>query len=225
MASVADPWYHYRARALRADAGRFVQRDPVQYRDGSNMYSYVSHAPQNRVDPLGLAGQFSSGGAGHGFGQINHRPQPFMLGWGHGIVPQPLPVDWAFPGTGVGPGGYSIPPTKYVPPAVDGWQFKCPKFVCNNCHCEKATDYKFTQSGMNCTVTKQCGRKWDIVKCHGLPNPMLFGGFDGCDCLSSESCTYVVTCPQPQFSAVIDCNMCKGFDLPGWERVSQACEP
>ena len=52
--SVSDPWYHYRARAYRADAGRFVQRDPVRYVDSSNMYSYVRGRPLNAIDPLGL---------------------------------------------------------------------------------------------------------------------------------------------------------------------------
>ena len=54
--SLSDPWYHYRARAYRADAGRFVQRDPVGYVDGGNLNCYVSGQPINRTDALGMSG-------------------------------------------------------------------------------------------------------------------------------------------------------------------------
>lgn len=37
--------------------GRFIQRDPIGYDDGMNLYQFVGGNPVNRVDPLGLAGQ------------------------------------------------------------------------------------------------------------------------------------------------------------------------
>jgi RHS repeat-associated protein len=52
--SVSDPWYHYRARAYRADAGRFVQRDPQAAND-ANRYAYVEHDPIAFTDPRGLS--------------------------------------------------------------------------------------------------------------------------------------------------------------------------
>jgi RHS repeat-associated protein len=54
-----DNWYHYRARTYRPDAGRFVQRDPLQYVDGSSLYIYVNNGPLNSVDPTGLCSNFS----------------------------------------------------------------------------------------------------------------------------------------------------------------------
>jgi RHS repeat-associated protein len=52
--SVSDPWYFYRARAYRADAGRFVQRDPEHYREAANMYTYAMQKPLSVTDPTGL---------------------------------------------------------------------------------------------------------------------------------------------------------------------------
>ena len=52
-ASASDPWQFYRARAYRADAGRFVQRDPKRYVDSSNNYVYVAGRPLLLNDPLG----------------------------------------------------------------------------------------------------------------------------------------------------------------------------
>jgi len=52
--SFGDPWYFYRARVYRADAGRFVQRDPLRLSDGPNGYAYVLDSPLGHLDPLGL---------------------------------------------------------------------------------------------------------------------------------------------------------------------------
>jgi RHS repeat-associated protein len=37
-------------------AGRFLTRDPLEYRGGINLYSYVTNNPVNRLDPMGLDG-------------------------------------------------------------------------------------------------------------------------------------------------------------------------
>jgi RHS repeat-associated protein len=47
--------YFYRARYYDTSKGRFLQRDPLEYVDGMNLYEYVRSNPCNRVDPLGLA--------------------------------------------------------------------------------------------------------------------------------------------------------------------------
>ena len=52
-ASVSDPWQFYRARAYRADAGRFVQRDSIGYQDGADLYGYTRHNPTNYNDASG----------------------------------------------------------------------------------------------------------------------------------------------------------------------------
>jgi RHS repeat-associated protein len=46
--------YHYRARAYDPATGRFLQRDPVSYHGGQNLYEYADGTPTNRMDPLGL---------------------------------------------------------------------------------------------------------------------------------------------------------------------------
>lgn len=34
--------------------GRFMQRDPIGYADGINMFAYVGNNPTNKTDPFGL---------------------------------------------------------------------------------------------------------------------------------------------------------------------------
>ncbi len=45
--------YYYRARYYDAEMGRFLQRDPLDYVDGLNLYEYVSGQPTGAIDPFG----------------------------------------------------------------------------------------------------------------------------------------------------------------------------
>lgn len=46
--------YFYRARYYDCEAGRFLQRDPLGYVDGMNLYEFVRSTPLNLVDPFGF---------------------------------------------------------------------------------------------------------------------------------------------------------------------------
>ncbi len=48
--------YHYRARAYNPVHGRFLQRDPLLYVDGMNLYEYVRTKPTLLSDPTGKWG-------------------------------------------------------------------------------------------------------------------------------------------------------------------------
>lgn len=47
--------YHYKARVYEPTMGRFLQTDPVGYKDDLNLYGYVHDDPINHSDPSGLA--------------------------------------------------------------------------------------------------------------------------------------------------------------------------
>ncbi|MFO0831448.1 MAG: RHS repeat-associated core domain-containing protein [Phycisphaerales bacterium] len=46
--------YHVRHRVYDPGAGRFLQRDPIGYAGGLNLYIYVGNMPYGFVDPMGL---------------------------------------------------------------------------------------------------------------------------------------------------------------------------
>ncbi len=56
--------YHYKARVYDPSMGRFLQTDPIGYKDDLDLYAYVAEDPIDRVDPTGTQDTSSAGGAG-----------------------------------------------------------------------------------------------------------------------------------------------------------------
>ncbi|MCX5688377.1 MAG: RHS repeat-associated core domain-containing protein, partial [Planctomycetota bacterium] len=63
--------YHVRHRVYDPRLGRWLQRDPLGYAAGSNLYSYVMNQPGRFVDPLGLRWA-QAGGEPPGSGVATH---------------------------------------------------------------------------------------------------------------------------------------------------------
>jgi hypothetical protein len=80
--AVGFPFMHVGARYYDPATGRFLQRDPIGIRGGSNVYAYTDSAPTNSVDPSGLYTiGVGVGGVGYLFGG-GQLEVGIHIGWG-----------------------------------------------------------------------------------------------------------------------------------------------
>jgi RHS repeat-associated protein len=87
--------YYYRARYYDPTTGKFLQKDPIGFRGGLNVYNYVDANPAALIDPYGLAGLWREGSSpgepgphqSLGFGDPNGKNSNYSFGVKEGESP------------------------------------------------------------------------------------------------------------------------------------------
>ncbi len=171
--------FYYRARYYDPFQGRFLQRDPIDYWGGINLYEYVSGRPTVRFDPFGLfCGIFLNNATerfGHQWISIGPEARPERQPYRAGFWPGGSP----FGGTGRWYAGDDPAISRHVGGRVnaqygaDIWDLKfndvSTVFACNRGYCR---DKKYGKRNPNCDEVRKCVK--DEVDA-GKANPPQYG--------------------------------------------------
>ena len=125
--------YYVRARTYNPTLGRWIQRDPIGYAGGINLYEYVGGRADAALDPLGLAAETGSNGTA--------PPNPWS----------PPPGGWRLWPIPPGPAGGPATPPNFPPAPADSPV--CNKYPCSytyvganaRCFCKCAGNSPWSQ--------------------------------------------------------------------------------
>ncbi|MBQ9216766.1 MAG: RHS repeat protein [Muribaculaceae bacterium] len=71
--------YYYRARFMQPSIGRFMQHDPLLYKDAMNLYLYVGNMPIMKVDPMGEESKSCDDDKCKALNPKKNRPNDFTM--------------------------------------------------------------------------------------------------------------------------------------------------